>query len=151
MLGFLAGVPGQLATLAARLTAAWATKLDVIHAGLVAGSRMANLDNLNAGVATTGKSCSQIFSASGTFAVPPNVSAVFVLLVGGGGGGGGGAGSGLTGSWGANGGSSSFGSLLYAYPGNAGQGAQVGAGGGSGWGGGALGGGRNWWPGAVRK
>lgn len=51
MIDLLLGIPKQLDDLLARLSAPWAAKLDAIHTGLSAGTRMANLDKL----ALTGK------------------------------------------------------------------------------------------------
>jgi len=52
MLGFLAGLPGQLATLTTRLSATWAAKLDTV-AGLVTSTWAAKLDALAANFTST--------------------------------------------------------------------------------------------------
>lgn len=86
----ISGASGRLKALVALLNATWAGKLDTIHTALTVGTRMANLDKLDANVSTTGKSRSQVLTGSGNWPVPANVSRVTVKMVGGGQGGSGG-------------------------------------------------------------
>ena len=49
----ISGATGRLKVLVDRLSVAWAAKLDALYTGLSAGTRMANLDRLDANVSAT--------------------------------------------------------------------------------------------------
>lgn len=89
---FIAGIPAVLAQISSKISGTvTGSKLDQITAGLTAGTRMTNLDNIDQAISILGKAKSTMYtSGTGNFTVPAGVSILYVTLQGGGGGGGGG-------------------------------------------------------------
>ncbi|MFZ3042056.1 MAG: hypothetical protein WA108_09750, partial [Thiobacillus sp.] len=70
----ISGASGRLKALAALLSATWAAKLDSIHSGLSAGTRMANLDRLDTTVASRAPENTALSNATWTAALAASLA-----------------------------------------------------------------------------